>query len=252
MSSILKSGAMAVILGSCLVTPTQAHHPWVLTNPGHTEAGTRASVRPYFGHKFPADEAMHPDRIAQLILLGADGERIEIDRDALATPILTEGVHVIGLRQVRGYWSQTPDGGRPLPRAELDNAVSCAYSDNGAKTMVIVGTGGPSAAGMALGHRLEILTDSDPAGRAAGELLTIQVLFDGEPHAGPLLAFHAGSGEDPFEATETAADGRAEIHLQGESPWLLLAHAEIDYADPTVCDVERFYATLSFGTPAPR
>lgn len=248
MQSIVKSGAIAAVLGSCLIASTQAHQPWVLTDPGHTEAGTSVRVLPFFGHAFPTDEAMHPDRIAELIVLSADTERSEVDREAMTAPALPAGVHVVGLRQARGYWSQTTEGGRPLPRSELDNAVSCGYSDNGAKTVLIVGDGQASAAGQALGHRLEILTDADLTRLSEGHSLRFLVLLEGEPHGGPLMAFHAESGEDPFLVTETDGDGQADIVLEGPGPWMLLAHGEIDYPDPAVCDVERFAASFSFGS----
>lgn len=247
MRDLLKAGAIALTLSTCLTGAALAHHPWVLTDPGHTESVSNVQVLPFFGHEFPFDEAMRPDRIAELVLLQADGEQTDIDRDAMRTPELSPGVHVLGVRQARGYWSQTTEGGRPLPRSELQNVVSCAYSDNGAKTLIIVGEGGPSAAGQALGHRLEILTDADVARLAEGDLVAFRVLLEGNPHAGPLMAFHAESGEDPWLVSESDSAGHIELVLEGPGPWMLLAQGEIDYPEPAVCDVERFYSSLSFG-----
>jgi uncharacterized GH25 family protein len=211
-------------------------------------------VLPYFGHAFPGEETMETDRLAKATLGTPDGQLIALDLEgdpALQTPPLTQaGVHVIGVRQARGYWTQTTEGGQRLPRPQVANAVRCSYSDNGSRTLVAVGDGGPSAAATPLGHRLEILPLGEPEAVKAGATLPVQVLFEGQPHIGPLLAFHSTSGEDPYAAMETGVDGRAVVVLEGEGPWLLLAHGEIDYPDPSVCDVESFYASLSLTVPA--
>ena len=247
MRDLVKTGAIALTLSTCLAGTALAHHPWVLTDPGHTEAGSNVQILPFFGHDFPVDDPMRPDRIAELVLLSADGELTGIDLETLSTPDLTEGVHVIGLRQTRSYWSRTTEGGRPYPRSQLENVVSCGYSDNGAKTLIIVGDGGPSAAGQALGHRLEILTDTDVTRLAEGDRVEFRVLLEGNPHAGPFMAFHADSGEDPWLVSESDGSGRIEIQLEGPGPWMVMAQGEIDYPDPAVCDVERFSSSLSFG-----
>ena len=237
----------ALVLGMSVASIALAHHPWVLTDPGRTEAGSTVQVLPFFGHEFPHDEAMRPERIPELVVLRADGERIDLDPAGAQTPPLPDGVHAVGLRQARGYWSQTIEGGRPQPRSELQNVVSCAYSDNGAKTLIIVGDGGPSAAGQALGHRLEILTDADVARLAEGDLVAFRVLLEGKPHAGPIMAFHAESGEDPWLVSESDSSGQVELRLEGSGPWMVMAEGEIDYPDPAQCDVERFTSSLSFG-----
>ncbi|GEM_PF-4561804 len=250
MQNRLKTSAITLVLGASLAGAALAHHPWVLTEPGRTEAGSNVQVLPFFGHEFPFDDPMRPERIAELVLLSGDGERIDIDREVMRTPELSAGVHVVAMRQARGYWSQTTEGGRPQPRSELQNVVSCAYSDNGAKTLIIAGDGGPSASGQALGHRLEILTDADVARLAEGDLVAFRVLLAGRPHAGPVMAFHAESGEDPWLVTESDSNGRVELRLEGSGPWMVMAQGEIDYPDPARCDVERFTSSLSFGNTA--
>ena len=237
----------ALVLGIGLAGTALAHHPWVLTDPGQTEAGASVRVMPFFGHEFPFDEAMRLDRIAELVLLSADGERFDIDPTDANTPPLPAGVHVVALRQARGYWSQTTEGGRAQPRSELQNVVSCGYSDNGARTLIVVGDGGPSAAGQALGHRLEILTDANMARLAEGDLVRFRVLLEGHAHAGPVMAFNVDSGEDPWLVSESDRNGQVELRLEGSGPWMVMAQGEIDYPDPARCDVERFTSSLSFG-----
>ncbi|NDY95696.1 DUF4198 domain-containing protein [Wenzhouxiangella limi] len=245
--------AIALIATGFVAGSVHAHHPWVLAEPAQVEPGQAVQVLPYFGHAFPGDEEMAADRLAQATVTLADGQQIALDLagdGAVTSPPLSEpGVSVIGVRQARGYWTQTTEGGQRLPRSEVANAVRCSYSDNGSKTLVKVGDSGPSAVATSLGHRLEIIPQGEPNTLQAGDTLPVQVLFEGQPHAGPLLAFHSASGEDPYAVLETNADGRTEVMLEGEGPWLLLAHGEIDYPDPSVCDVESFYASLTFGKP---
>ena len=247
MKSRLLRRALTATLLAGLSTAALAHQPWLLTEPGRTEVGASVTVMPFHGHEFPFDDAMRPERIAEIVLLTADGERISIDGPDRITPELSEGVHAIGLRQVRSYWSRTTEGGRAQPRPELENVISCSYSDNSAKTLVIVGNGQASAGGQALGHRLEILTDADLGQLRPGDAVSFTVLLEGSPHAGPVMAFHANSGEDPWLTTESDHNGHVEFTLEGPGPWMVLARGEVDYPDPAVCDVERFVSTLSFG-----
>lgn len=228
-----------------------AHQPWVLADDARVEAGATTPVRVFFGHAFPDAELMAPARLHRARIArpsGAVGALEFAGGNPFATPPLDEaGTWVLGVEQARGYWTKTPDGGRPLPRSEVSEAVRCSYSGNAAKTLMRVGDGEASAADRALGHRLEILPDADPTRLAAGDSLSVRVRFDGAPHAGPLMAFHADSGETPYATLETDRAGRAEVALTGRGPWMLLAGAERPYPDPSVCDVEAFHASLTFG-----
>lgn len=246
--------AIGLIATGLVIGPAHAHHPWVMAEPARLEPGQAVQVLPYFGHAFPGDETMEADRLAEASVTSPHGQQILLDASdddsVLATPPLSEpGVYVIAVRQARGYWTQTTEGGQRLPRSEVADAVRCSYSDNGSKTLVVVGERDPSAAAMPLGHRLEIIPQGETTVLTTGDRLAVQVLFEGQPHVGPLLAFHGESGEDPYAMLETDADGRADVVLEGQGPWLLLAHGEIDYPDPSVCDVERFYASLTFTAP---
>ena len=232
------------------VSLAQAHQPWLLTEPKAAETPAAARVSVYFGHVFPDDTLIDPERIAAVALASPTGAVEALESQAVVpfdSPVLDQpGTWAIGIEQARGYWSRTPDGGRPLPRSALDEVVTCNYSGNSAKTLVRVGDDPASSAAVPIGHRLEILTASDPTRMGAGDVLGVEVRFDGSAHSGPLLAFHAGSGEEPYRTVETDAGGRAEIELVGDGPWMLVARAELPYPDPEVCDTEGFHASLTF------
>jgi uncharacterized GH25 family protein len=231
--------------------PAHGHQPWVLPDDAHIAPGESTAIHVYFGHSFPAADALAIERLERARYAGPGGDTGRIDaggRVPFASPALGEpGTWVIGVEQARGYWTKTPDGGRPLPRSEVDEAVRCSYSGNAATTMVRVGDGQAWADVRSLDYRLEILPRADPTRLAGGDSLAVEVRFDGQPHAGPLLAFHAASGEEPFATVEADETGSAEIELAGRGPWMLLARAEVAYPDPAVCDVEAFHATLTFG-----
>jgi uncharacterized GH25 family protein len=234
-----------------LVVDARAHQPWVLADEGRVGIQEKTAIRVYFGHAFPEAELLDGGRLATIVLSSPSGSMMRIAPKGAVpfeTPPLGEpGTWVIGVEQARGYWTKTPDGGRPLPLPDVEEAVRCSYSGNAAKTLVQVGEGGNPDVDRALGHRLEILPRVDPARLAAGDSVPIEVRFDGVPHAGPLIAFHAASGDEPYAMVETNLSGQAAIELNGHGPWMLLALAEIPYPDPTVCDVEAFHATLTFG-----
>ena len=228
-----------------------AHQPWVLPVDARVAPGDSTAIRVYFGHAFPEADLMAAERLAGAAVASPDGAIESVDPGGdlpFATPSMNEsGTWVIGVEQARGYWTKTPDGGRPLPRSEVSEAVRCSYSGNAAKTLMRVGDAEVSSADRALGHRLEILPDADPTRLGAGDALAVQVRFDGAPHSGPLMAFHADSGESPYVTLETDDAGRAEVALSGQGPWMLLARAERPYPDPSICDVESFHASLTFG-----
>jgi uncharacterized GH25 family protein len=233
-----------------LAGAAHAHQPWVLTEPGTVETGASAQVTVYFGHAFPGDTLIDPERIAGIAVAAPSGtiEALEVDSAVpFESPVLNDpGIYAIGIEQARGFWSKTPDGGRPQPRSALDNAVTCNYSGNAAKTLIRVGDADASGAGVPIGHRLEIVAEGDPTRMGAGDALAVQVRFEGKAHPGPVQAFHAGSGEEPYRTVEADANGRAEIELSGSGPWMLVAYAELPYPDPAVCDTEGFYASLTF------
>jgi uncharacterized GH25 family protein len=257
MSNIRHDTWPATVIGlatALILSPlAYAHHPWVTTEPAQTSAGQSVEILPFFGHAFPSDERSSIDRLSQISLTNPDGQLVELDRVSDATlntgALTDEGVYVVGTRQTRGYWTRTTEGGERLPRSKVENAVRCSYSDNGSKTLVQVGNANAAASvNTPIGHRLEIVPIGNPLAQQTGETVQIKVLFEGQPHAGPLMVFHSESGEDPYLMTETDASGLASMVLEGPAPWLLLAHGEIDYPDPTVCDVESFYASLTFFT----
>jgi len=227
-----------------------AHQPWVLTEDARIAPGRSTAVMVYFGHAFPSDDLMDAERLAGATIMGPVGAAQPLEFDAgvpFATPVLEHaGTFVIGIEQHRGYWTTTPEGGRRLPRSQLDDAVHCSYSGNAAKTLVRVVGVEASAVDRALGHRLEILPQTDPTGTDGEQDFTVRVLFEGKAHAGPLMAYNADSGEEPYLTTETDGGGLAEIELTGSGPWMLVARAERAYPDPAVCDVESFYASLTF------
>ncbi len=241
----------AVLIALFLAAPLAAHQPWVLTDREEVATGQAVDVQVYFGHVFPGHELIDAERVAAVQTVDPGGRVRPLDTDSrmpFPTPPLDEtGTWVIAVEQVRGYWTQTPEGGRPLPRTELREPVHCSYSGNSAKTVVRVGADERHAIDRPLGHRLEILPGDDPTNLEAGDRLTIEVRFDGQPHVGSVLLFHADSGEEPYSTVETDAGGRAVFGLEGAGPWMAVAHAERPYPDPEVCDVESFHATLTFG-----
>ncbi|MGH9510404.1 MAG: DUF4198 domain-containing protein [Terriglobales bacterium] len=104
-----------------------------------------------------------------------------------------------------------------------------------------------------LGHVLEIVPEKDPASLAAGEPLSVRVLFRGKPLAGVRVsAAYAGAemkGHDFPVTAETDAQGRALLKLDRGGLWYArLIHMIPAQDDPEV-DWRSFFATLTFEIP---
>ena len=223
------------------------HHPWVWPESATIDSGESVGFVVFFGHEFPRADPLRSERIGPVRLLAPDGQVVDIDHAAgLNTgPLNQPGVYRLGVEQTRGYWTRTTEGGQARSREQLANAVHCNYSGNSATTLIRVGDSTDSAWSTPLGHRLEILLLSDPPELGPDQDIQLRLIFDDQPHAGPVMVFNADSGEDPVLAMESDENGQAGFTLPGAGPWLIKAVAEIDYPDPGVCDVERFIATLA-------
>ncbi len=118
---------------------------------------------------------------------------------------------------------------------------------------VVMGNAGGQAT-RPLGHVLEIVPEKDPAALAAGEPLTVQVLFRGKPLAGAhVSAAYAGAemkGHDFPVTAETDAQGRALLKLDRTGLWYArLIHMVAAEDDPQI-EWRSFFATLTFEVPA--
>jgi uncharacterized GH25 family protein len=111
-----------------------------------------------------------------------------------------------------------------------------------------VSVGGPDAPGadVALGLPLEIVADSNPYQMSAGGMLTLRLLFHGEPLQGALVeARRKGRGETALSA-RTDAEGRARLVLEEAGVWLIAAVHMTESSKGLDADYESWWASLTF------
>ena len=237
---------LACLAASCLPVVATAHFPWLAPDAMQVAPGTPLTFEVAFGHGPEDVRSLETDRIADLVMLGADGGRWSIAAGGEATLIADDvgaaGVAVLAGRQKSGFWTRTPEGGKRLSRAEYPDGGECSYSSNGFKALVRVGDGedGSVATG-AVGHPLEIVPGALPSA-SGGASLPVRLLFDGAPLAADIAAVPlTDEGEAVTVATD--ADGRADLTLPA-GRWMLHATHSTPYEDAAVCDENSYSATL--------
>jgi len=231
-----------------VATPALAHYPWITVSED-AEGGT--AFRLGFGHVFPDDGPLAVDRLEGIRVIGADGSVKDLlleDREFHALPGAADGARLIVAEGAPGFWSRTFEGGRPASRAQYPDAFSCTQTVNVMKA--VAGHGPGEAWRHRQGHALELMPMNDPAVLRAGDPLTIQVLWQGEPWVGQVRATYAGHARDGDASDalvlDTDEQGRARFVPAVAADWLVVVHASEEFPDPEVCDRRSHTATLTF------
>jgi uncharacterized GH25 family protein len=85
-----------------------------------------------------------------------------------------------------------------------------------------------------------------------GDKLTIVLLFDGGPlHNARVEGTFAGyaDGKALAFSSRTDKEGRFVFIPLKEGFWMLKAFHELPYKDSTVCDIDRYEASITFSIP---
>jgi uncharacterized GH25 family protein len=97
-----------------------------------------------------------------------------------------------------------------------------------------------------VGHRIEIVPESDWQEMGAGETVVFRVLFEGEPLAGvTVTGTRAGGARNELQAL-TDEDGRARMSLTKAGRWYLHTIHMVRLKDDPHVQWESFWATLTF------
>ena len=233
-SSCVVAG-VAILLGTAATL--SAHDFWLVPNAFVLAPGTTLEVRGQTSSRFPTSEgAVTPDRVADARIIDASGatplRNLSVAEKSLLIrqPVRTPGQKLVSVttkpRSVResaeGFRHYLVAEGAPeaLERYEREgklpsDSITRRYAKY-AKTLVEVGRGGPRMYQQAVGHPLEFVPLSDPAALRAGDMLSVRLLFRGQPLAGTKV--HAsGVPADKGLAPETAADRAEEVTVQTDA-----------------------------------
>ena len=97
-----------------------------------------------------------------------------------------------------------------------------------------------------LGYTLELLPATDPSALSAGEALSMQLLYLGQPIAGLLVrAINEDEPDGPVDS-RSDADGHATLVLNRPGTWLIKAVHMIRLEDDNRADWESYWASLLF------
>ena len=244
--------ALAVTGAGAYGHAASAHDIW-LTLTG--DAGSRRAVVNY-GHPDDRPPAF-ADKVIDLFAITSGGKKSLLTGLTPAvingtfvvetSPFADDGHVVLATRYDNGYWIKTKDGlYRNATKRLVPDAAEGLWSSKFAKAV----TGPASPWQTVLGHDLELVPLSDPAGVAPGQSLKLRVLFHGKPLAGG--AIERGDGvtavpENDIPRFATDADGIATVPIVKAGAHLLV----IDYrvspsAVPDQANADLYTATLWF------
>ena len=234
-------------------TPVCAHYPWINVNDYTPETGSTLKMTIGWGHKYPLAGFLKRDALENLEITGsgktipklAFTSDLEIESEE---SMLEPGSYIIAAKRKAGFYSKTTEGGKRSSKKNLNNVIKCYFSHMCMKAVVNVGEekGNVDAK---IGHPMEIIPLKNPLDLRAGDYMPVQVLCKGKPFQGDIYATFAGFSTEKSTfayATKTDKKGYGKIKILQSGVWLIKASLEEPYPDQSECDVESFFATLTF------
>jgi len=203
-----------------------------LIKPSKTTAavGESLGVSVASAHVFIVSEELEDAANVKISALDASGVR-EVAVSANQKTLTYEGKAAFGQPgwgMVLGHrlpevWTKTPSGMKKGTKADFPGASISNMYEKFCKTLVLVGK--PNDAWKKpVGHKLEIVPISDPAGFKAGQEASFQILFEGKPLSTEVLATYDGCTKTPNSyAWYTEADdkGVARVKFSSKGLWLV-------------------------------
>jgi nickel transport protein len=268
MIATIRSFPWLAVAAITVITCVNASAHDILLLPANASNAPEFSLTIKYGH--PADYSL-PDREkifvldvypagggAPVSLLSdmkentADTLALKASRESLGT----NGVAIIGARFDNGYYAEVDkDHYYNTSKRELPTAEKSGHYLKFAKALVPVS---PSESekltgyDRVLGYRLELIPQENPFSLKAGDVLPVQVLFDGKPvEAG--VEVDIISGEFPMTKGmelpifKTNEHGIAKVKLERSGTQSLGADRIVSPSlDPQLADVDNYASSLSF------
>jgi hypothetical protein len=99
------------------------------------------------------------------------------------------------------------------------------------------------------GQALEILLDSDPTLLTAGDSVSFQVVYEGQPAPGAVVRVLADGDEEARFTLKTDEKGRAQYKLNSPGAWAIMTGWMQRRSDRAKADWDTHWATLTFAIP---
>ena len=246
--------------------PASAHDVWV-TSPTDIGANEKLHADLSYSHAFPHGESIPESRVKifkplEIVAPNGKAEPMKLESDNyhyVSATSLPKGTYRIAATYQPTFWSVdaagkwTQDG----TLKTVANAKSCEQTQMFGKSVVTVGGAfDAKTATTPVGQALEIVPLANPNTLKAGELLPLQVLYQGKPLAKATIVATADTvvTKDPesqndhrdingYSATSDKS-GRANFLPLVEGLWKVKVIHKTPFADSTVCQDSALYATL--------
>ena len=257
-----------LVVGLLLATLVAgAHDTWLVPASFQVQAGRPVQVALNTSEDFPtSDGAAAPDRIARFEAV-TDTGRVEVTgyqvegkslvAEVTPGPGLTMVAAVTRARLIvlkqeifNSYIGE--EGLEPIVAARA--ARGQTYADGReryskiAKLALCAGETTGRRYRQPLGLRLEIVPLTNPCGLRAGDVLTVQVLFEGRPLPNVWLAAgtEGAHGHSYPLRQYTDADGRAIVSLDRPGPWFVRVLHMVASTEFSDADWQSWFSTLTF------
>lgn len=245
---------LALVL-SLTVSSASAHE--FIVKPARLSAapGADLAVSVLSAHRFMVSEEIEPLDRVDLSLVSVDAVtplrlRENTDDQTLeGTVRLTgNGTAILAGHRKGMIWTQTTTGWRQAGKQDCKGVIHSGKYEKFCKALVTVGKDA-SGYDRIIGHTLEIVPLSDPAGAAVGREIDIKVLLNGKPLSTNVYATFDGfsTRENTYAYfTESRADGTAAIRLTHSGAWMVRVQHKTDSPTPDY-DTHVMRAVLVFG-----
>lgn len=242
------------------VTATAAAAHDILVFPDWKDGQLAADIR--YGH--PADyQPIVPDKLFAFEAIAPGGAaqdwRSTLKLDAMDLKMMQApgwkpdaGIALLTAQYDNGYWSKNA-AGVTVNTSRVNNPKTAMASHNMKYGKAIVATS-PTHSGFdrIVGHKLELIPKRDPLAMKVGDVLPVEVRFNGKPLVGAGVEIGdsvTAVPEDKIARYRTDAKGVAMVPI-GKAGWEVLG---VDHEEksptPRLADHEKYTATLVFRLP---
>ncbi|ABK98867.1 DUF4198 domain-containing protein [Pelobacter propionicus] len=248
----------AVACSAVSSTTAHAHDTWAVMQDYTLVKPAAPMLNVVSSHlfSFPAKDLVTTDRVASVLFIAPDGTEtrgVPAGKDGFRAQhdLKSPGTHLSVVVSPAGFSTKTTEGYKQgKSKKDVDNVISCNYSEKFSKALFTVGKAGGNTFSRTLGHSLEIVPLQDPSAMKVGEVMSVRVLFQGKPlPSATVSGVYAGFSNDPGTfaySTTTNKEGIAKVKLIHNGPWLLLVKQKSAYPDMTVCDAKSYSSALTF------
>ncbi len=214
------------------MTPVaQAHDAWIEPRDGGYVV--------LYGHGEKL-ESYAADKVKSVRAVDGKGRPMAVRVEAAAQPVRVRPKGrpaLFVLHFDNGFWSQTTDGWKNVPKNETQNPLASSHAVKFGKTVLAWNAATPKPQGL----QLEILPLSDRQ-PAAGDSLPVQVRWEGAPLVRARITRAEYGGEKVFE---TDADGKASLPVLSGRQLIEVTHTK-DLPNDSRADVYAASANLVF------